>query len=136
MWGVAGHTGVRTATPGARRPSKAPVGSMRTRAGSELVAENARTTSLVLQPADWPGHRAGQHVDMRLTAEDGYQTQRSDSIASAPEDERTSSSPAAFENDRRVDRSAVRCARARLCKLGRREVHGSNPGWAQLDARR
>ena len=53
----------------------------------ELVAENARTTSLVLQPADWPGHRAGQHVDVRLTAEDGYQTQRSYSIASAPEDE-------------------------------------------------
>jgi ferredoxin-NADP reductase len=53
----------------------------------ELVAENARTTSLVLQPADWPGHRAGQHVDVRLTAEDGYQAQRSYSIASAPEDE-------------------------------------------------
>ncbi len=53
----------------------------------ELVAENARTTSLVLEPADWPGHRAGQHVDVRLTAEDGYQTQRSYSIASAPEDE-------------------------------------------------
>jgi ferredoxin-NADP reductase len=53
----------------------------------ELVAENARTTSLVLEPTDWPGHRAGQHVDVRLTAEDGYQTQRSYSIASAPEDE-------------------------------------------------
>jgi ferredoxin-NADP reductase len=53
----------------------------------ELVAENARTTSLVLQPPDWPGHLAGQHVDVRLTAEDGYQTQRSYSIASAPEDE-------------------------------------------------
>jgi ferredoxin-NADP reductase len=54
----------------------------------ELVAENARTTSLVLEPADWPGHMAGQHVDVRLTAEDGYQAQRSYSIASAPEDER------------------------------------------------
>ena len=53
----------------------------------ELVAENARTTSLVLRPADWSGHLAGQHVDVRLTAEDGYQTQRSYSIASAPEDE-------------------------------------------------
>jgi ferredoxin-NADP reductase len=53
----------------------------------ELVAENARTTSLVLQPADWPGHRAGQHVDVRLTADDGYQAQRSYSIASAPDDE-------------------------------------------------
>ena len=35
---------------------------------------------------DWPGHLAGQHVDVRLTAEDGYQTERSYSIASAPED--------------------------------------------------
>ena len=33
----------------------------------------------------WPGHRAGQHVDVRLTGEDGYQAQRSYSIASAPE---------------------------------------------------
>ena len=33
----------------------------------------------------WPGHRAGQHVDVRLTAEDGYQAQRSYSIASAPD---------------------------------------------------
>jgi ferredoxin-NADP reductase len=35
----------------------------------------------------WRGHRAGQHVDVRLTAEDGYQAQRSYSIASAPEDD-------------------------------------------------
>jgi len=42
----------------------------------------------MLELPDWPGHRAGQHVDVRLTAEDGYQAQRSYSIASAPEDER------------------------------------------------
>jgi ferredoxin-NADP reductase len=53
----------------------------------ELVEETARTKSIVLDVPDWPGHRAGQHVDMRLTAEDGYQAQRSYSIASAPEDE-------------------------------------------------
>jgi ferredoxin-NADP reductase len=52
----------------------------------ELVEETARTTSIVLEPADWPGHEAGQHVDVRLTAEDGYQAQRSYSIASGPED--------------------------------------------------
>ena len=39
----------------------------------------------MLDVPDWPGHRAGQHVDVRLTAEDGYQAQRSYSIASAPE---------------------------------------------------
>jgi ferredoxin-NADP reductase len=50
----------------------------------ELVDETPRTKTLVLDVPDWPGHRAGQHLDVRLTAEDGYQTQRSYSIASAP----------------------------------------------------
>jgi ferredoxin-NADP reductase len=53
----------------------------------ELVVETARAKSIVLDPPAWPGHRAGQHVDIRLTAEDGYQAQRSYSIASGPEDE-------------------------------------------------
>jgi ferredoxin-NADP reductase len=53
----------------------------------EIVTENPRTKSIVLDATEWPGHRAGQHVDVRLTAEDGYQAQRSYSIASAPEDE-------------------------------------------------
>jgi ferredoxin-NADP reductase len=52
----------------------------------ELLAETSRTRSLVLDVPGWTGHRAGQHVDVRLTAEDGYQAQRSYSIASAPED--------------------------------------------------
>ena len=51
----------------------------------EIVAESERARTLVLDVPDWPGHRAGQHVDVRLTAEDGYQAQRSYSIASAPE---------------------------------------------------
>jgi ferredoxin-NADP reductase len=45
---------------------------------------------VVLDVPNWPGHRAGQHVDVRLTAEDGYQTERSYSIASPPEDQRLS----------------------------------------------
>ncbi|WP_026910426.1 FAD-binding oxidoreductase [Patulibacter minatonensis] len=53
----------------------------------ETVRETPRTTTLVLDAPGWPGHRAGQHVDLRLTAEDGYQAQRSYSIASAPEEE-------------------------------------------------
>jgi ferredoxin-NADP reductase len=52
----------------------------------DLVDETARTKSIVLDLPEWTGHRAGQHVDVRLTAEDGYQAQRSYSIASAPED--------------------------------------------------
>ena len=51
------------------------------------MVETERVTSLVLELPDWPGHRAGQHVDVRLTAEDGYQAERSYSIASAPEDD-------------------------------------------------
>ncbi len=54
----------------------------------EVVPETPRTKSLVLEVPDWEGHKAGQHVDVRLTAEDGYQAQRSYSIASAPEDKR------------------------------------------------
>jgi ferredoxin-NADP reductase len=53
---------------------------------TELIDETPRVRSIVLDVANWPGHRAGQHVDVRLTAEDGYQAQRSYSIASAPED--------------------------------------------------
>ena len=52
---------------------------------AETIAETAGTTTLRLDVPGWPGHRAGQHVDVRLTAEDGYQAQRSYSIASAPE---------------------------------------------------
>jgi ferredoxin-NADP reductase len=53
----------------------------------DVVTETAQTRSIVLDVAHWPGHRAGQHVDVRLTADDGYQAQRSYSVASAPEDE-------------------------------------------------
>jgi ferredoxin-NADP reductase len=52
----------------------------------EVIRETPSTSTLVLDVADWPGHRAGQHVDIRLTAEDGYRAQRSYSLASAPED--------------------------------------------------
>ena len=48
-----------------------------------MVAETPRVRSLVLSVPGWPGHLPGQHVDVRLTAEDGYQAQRSYSISSA-----------------------------------------------------
>jgi ferredoxin-NADP reductase len=50
----------------------------------ETIDETPRARTLVLDAPGWPGHRAGQHLDVRLTAEDGYQAQRSYSIASAP----------------------------------------------------
>jgi ferredoxin-NADP reductase len=46
--------------------------------------ETPTARTLALDVPDWPGHLPGQHVDVRLTAEDGYQAQRSYSIASAP----------------------------------------------------
>lgn len=50
-----------------------------------VTAETPRVRSLTLAVPGWPGHRAGQHVDLRLTAEDGYEATRSYSIASPPE---------------------------------------------------
>ncbi len=52
----------------------------------EIRQETPRVKSLILDLPNWTAHLAGQHVDVRLTAEDGYQAQRSYSIASAPED--------------------------------------------------
>jgi ferredoxin-NADP reductase len=54
----------------------------------ERIAETRRAATLVLDVLGWPGHLAGQHVDIRLTADDGYQAQRSYSIASPPEQPR------------------------------------------------
>jgi ferredoxin-NADP reductase len=64
-------------------------------------AESPTARMLVLDVPEWPGHRAGHHVDVRLTAEDGYQASRSYSIASAPEHDLKASCP--FRN---ADKSA------------------------------
>ena len=53
----------------------------------EIVVETYRVKSLMLHVSDWQVHLPGQHVDLRLTAEDGYQAQRSYSIASPPEND-------------------------------------------------
>jgi ferredoxin-NADP reductase len=53
----------------------------------ELAPETDRVSSITLGAPDWKGHRAGQHLDVRLTAQDGYEAQRSYSLASAPEDD-------------------------------------------------
>lgn len=52
---------------------------------SKIIDETPRVKSFVLDVPGWPGHRPGQHVDVRLTAEDGYQAQRSYSVTSEPE---------------------------------------------------
>src|SRR4029079_18554655 len=51
---------------------------------TSVIAQTASVKSFFLKPPQWPGFPAGQHVDGRLTAPDGYQAQRSYSIGSAP----------------------------------------------------
>ena len=53
---------------------------------TQRLGETRRVRTLVFAVPGWPGHLAGHHVDVRLTAEDGYQAERSYSISSPPED--------------------------------------------------
>ena len=63
------------------------LGRLTWRAGTvtSVREETATARTIVLNIPGWPGHRSGQHVDVRLTAPDGYSVQRSYSIASAPD---------------------------------------------------
>ena len=51
---------------------------------TSVTQETDSVVTIELDPPHWPGHRAGQHLDVRLTADDGYQAEREYSIASAP----------------------------------------------------
>src|SRR5437868_3729092 len=64
----------------------------------DTVEETPRTRSLLFDVPGWRRHRAGQHVDVRLTAEDGYQTERSYSIASRPDGNRIELTVERLEN--------------------------------------
>ncbi len=55
-----------------------------TAVAGRVTDETPSVRTIELAVAGWPGHRAGQHLDVRLTADDGYQAERSYSIASAP----------------------------------------------------
>jgi ferredoxin-NADP reductase len=86
--GVSSGTVVTPEPRGSSVASDAPKIAWQLATVVDVVTETPRARTLVLDVPDWPGHRAGQHVDVRLTADDGYQAQRSFSIASAPEDVR------------------------------------------------
>ena len=58
--------------------------SWQTATVAAITPETAKVFTITLDPPDWGGHQAGQHLDVRLTAEDGYVAERSYSIASAP----------------------------------------------------
>jgi ferredoxin-NADP reductase len=96
----------------------------------EVVPETPHAKSLFLEVPGWEGHRAGQHVDVRLTAEDGYQTQRSYSIASAPEDGRLEIMV------ERLDDGEVSPYLTEELRVGDRlELRGPIGGWFTWEAR-
>jgi ferredoxin-NADP reductase len=81
---------VSSATPATDPPAAPAAVRWRVATVAEVRPEGEQAQTLVLEVPDWPGHVAGQHVDVRLTADDGYQAERSYSIASAPEDRQLS----------------------------------------------
>jgi len=96
----------------------------------ETRPETPRTKSLFLEVPGWEGHKAGQHVDVRLTAEDGYQAQRSYSIASAPEDGRL-----ALVVERLEDGEVSPYLTDELRTGDRLELRGPIGGWFTWEAR-
>ncbi len=96
----------------------------------ETRPETSRTKSLFLEVPNWEGHKAGQHVDVRLTAEDGYQAQRSYSIASAPEDGRL-----ALVVERLEDGEVSPYLTDELRVGDRLELRGPIGGWFTWEAR-
>ena len=95
---------------------------------AESIPETVRTTTLRLDVPGWPGHRAGQHVDVRLTAEDGYQALRSYSIASAPDNERVELTVV------RIDDGEVSPYLATVAEAGDQfELRGPVGGWFVWD---
>jgi ferredoxin-NADP reductase len=96
----------------------------------DRVEETSSAATLLLEAGGWPGHTAGQHLDVRLTAEDGYQAARSYSIASAPEDERLSITVVRFDDG---ELSPWLVDDARPGDMF--EVRGPIGGWFVWDAR-
>jgi ferredoxin-NADP reductase len=82
MAGTAVRGRLNGPVPGDDPPRK--TGTWQTATVSTVTDETPAVRTLVMSVPDWAGHRAGQHLDIRLTADDGYQAERSYSIASAP----------------------------------------------------
>src|SRR5215475_13123493 len=78
---VRGRLGGQSASPA--RPLRQTL-SWQVATVTDVSTETASVRTIELEAAEWAGHRAGQHLDVRLTAEDGYRAERSYSIASAP----------------------------------------------------
>jgi ferredoxin-NADP reductase len=95
---------------------------------AETIPETAQAVTLRLDVPGWPGHRAGQHVDVRLTAADGYSAQRSYSIASAPDANRVELTVA------RLDGGDVSPYLTEIADVGDQfELRGPIGGWFVWD---
>ncbi|MBF4581538.1 ferredoxin reductase [Curtobacterium sp. VKM Ac-2865] len=107
---------------GSPRPHRRPAWHAATVA--EVRAESPTARRLVLDVPTWPGNDPGQHLDLRLTAEDGYQATRSYSVASAGDDPRVT-----LAVDR-VDDGEVSPFLVDAIEVGDTlEVHGPLGGW-------
>jgi ferredoxin-NADP reductase len=97
---------------------------------TEVIDETPRVRSIVLAVPGWPGHLAGQHVDVRLTAGDGYRAERSYSIASAPD----AGEALALTVERLVDGEVSEYLTGELRAGDRLELRGPIGGYFVWDA--
>src|SRR5829696_225329 len=96
----------------------------------EVVHETRQAVTLQMDVPGWPGHRAGQHVEVRLTSEDGYRAQRSYSIANPPEEAGVAITV------ERLDEGEVSPYLAEVVQEGDQlELRGPIGGWFTWDAR-